>query len=83
MTIPLPIPAAPFVTRAHDTLDAAVHAHQPPVVTATVPLPPSAGDDALGGEIEKVQGAAACATVYVLPAIVSVPVRAAPMFAAT
>ena len=46
------------------------------VVTATVLLPPAAGTDWLVGAIVKLQGAAACVTVNVLPPIVIVPVRA-------
>jgi hypothetical protein len=42
-TVPLPVPADPEVTVIHVALLTAVHAHVACVVTATVPVPPSAG----------------------------------------
>ena len=69
---------------SHDALLDAVHAHEAVVVIVTGdPPPPAAGADAFVGEISKAQGAASCVTVKVWPAIMSVPVRAAPVFAAT
>jgi hypothetical protein len=40
-TDPLPVPDAPEVTTSHAALEAAVHEHEPPVVTATDPVPPT------------------------------------------
>jgi hypothetical protein len=93
-TEPLPVPLAPPATVIQAALDVAVHAQLAPVVTATVPLPPVESTFWLDGEIEKVHAggggggggggaAAACDTVNVWPAIVSVPLRAAPLFVAT
>jgi hypothetical protein len=71
----------------HAALLAAVHAHVAPAVTVTEPVPPAAAGEALVGAITYVQvgtgGAAACVTVKVWPAIVTIPVRAAPVLAAT
>ena len=53
-----------------------------PAVTLTAPVPPEAGIVTLVGVTLYVQAAPACETVKVLPAIVIVPVRAAPVFAA-
>jgi hypothetical protein len=77
------------VISTHATLLLAVHVHPLAVLTCTSSTPPSAGKLLLDGEIEYVQDggggepAAACVTVNAPPAIVSVPVRAAPVFAAT
>ena len=91
LTDPGPVPLAPAVIVIHDgALLTAVHAHVPPAVTAiVVPAPPAAAIDSLVGAIVLVQlgggggGAAAWLTVKVWPAMVIVPVRAAPVFAAT
>ena len=64
------------------TLSDAVQLHELLAVTATVPLPPSFGNEAEVGEMEKVQTNAAWDTVNVCPAIVRVPVRADPPLAA-
>ena len=40
-TDPLPVPDALEVTVIHRALEAAVHGHVPPVVTATDPVPPA------------------------------------------
>jgi hypothetical protein len=79
-TVPLPLPDAPLVIEIHEAFDAAVHAQPLPAVTATEPLPPLASTDWLLGAIAKLHGGgtAACVTVSVSPAIVSVPLRAAP-----
>src|SRR5207244_11559361 len=71
----------------------AVPAQPAPAVTATLPLPPAASTAWLFGAIEYVHcgggggggggTGAACETVNVWPATVSVPLRAAPLFAAT
>ena len=53
-------------------------------VTANDPPPPALGIVWLDGETANVHGAApACVTVTVCPAMLTVPVRAAPVFAAT
>lgn len=77
----------------HDALLTAVHAHPVLVETPTLPLSPRAGTLTLVGEIvyEHAGGGvggggvplAACVTVNVRVAIVSVPVRAAPELGAT
>ena len=56
---------------------ASVHAHPLAVVTLNCPVPPDAGNELPLIEAEYVHGSvpAACVTVNVLPAIVSVPVR--------
>jgi hypothetical protein len=97
-TLPLPVPAPPELTEIHDALLAAVHAQPAVVETLTVPLLPPVGALALVGEIEYEHATgggdgggglgggvllAACITVNVRPAIVSVPLRAAPPLTAT
>jgi hypothetical protein len=86
-TAPLPLPLAPDVMLIHEALLVVVHAQPLAVDTATgPPAPPVSARDSLVGVIEKSHGAACAApwlTVNVSPAIVSVPVRAAPVFAAT
>ena len=83
-TVPLPDPDAPLVTVIHAALLAAVHAQPVATDTLLLPLPPAAVKDCVVGEIDGVHGAAACVTVNVAPAIVSVPVRLeATVFAAT
>jgi len=62
----------------------AVHAQPAAVVTATVALPPPSRIGRLVVLNANVHGALlACVTVTVAPATVSVPVRCAPVFAAT
>jgi hypothetical protein len=85
-TDPLPVPEAPEVIVIHVALLVAVHAHVAPLVTATLPVLAVAGAFTPGCAIVKVHAgapAAACETVSVRPAMVSVPVRAAPVLAAT
>jgi hypothetical protein len=84
-TEPLPAPLAPAVTATHATLLVAVQSQPAAVVTATLPLPPGAAIEASGGAIVYVHGTGAAAwfTVNVWPAMVSVPVRALPVLAAT
>jgi len=84
-TVPFPLPVEPDVTVIHGALLLAVHVHPVAVVTFEVPDPPSAGTVWLDGAIEYVQGAETptCVTVNVCPAMVSVPVRSAPVFAST
>jgi len=83
VTLPLPLPLAPpvIVIQVSDVL--AVQAQPGPAVTATaVPAPAVAGADWLVGLIEYAQGAA-CVMVCTWPPTVIVPVRAAPVLAAT
>jgi hypothetical protein len=82
-TVPLPLPDPPLVIEIHGAFADAVHEQPAPAVTATEPPPPLASTDWLLGEIANVHGggAAACVTVSVWPAMVSVPLRAAPGFA--
>ena len=88
-TTPLPVPAAPDVTVSHTALLTAVHAHAAAVVTLTVPVLAVEGTFCAVGAIAYVHvvggGAApaACDTVSVRFATEMVPVRAAPVFAAT
>jgi hypothetical protein len=83
LALPLPVPLALFVKVIHGTPLADVQAQPSEVATATgPPAPPSIGNDWLFGLIEKAH-APLCVTVKVCPATVSVPVRAAPVFAAT
>jgi hypothetical protein len=90
-TAPLPVPAAPDVTVSHTALLTAVHAHAAVVVTFTVPVLAVDGTFCAVGASAYVHAAggdggaapAACDTANVRFAIEMVPVRAAPVFAAT
>jgi hypothetical protein len=81
LTVPLPAADEPAVTVSHGTL-ATVHAQSPRVVMLVVRSPPVNGTSIAGGEIVKVHGAASWFRVKVCAAMVAVPVRAAPGFAA-
>ena len=77
MTVPLPLPLAPLVIVSQlVSLLTAVHAHPFGTVTLVEPVPPAAPTVWLVGVRVKVQAAAACETVNVCEAIVTVPVRA-------
>jgi hypothetical protein len=87
-TDPFPVPAAPDVTVIHGTLLTAVHPHNAVVVTVAVPVLATAGAFWLVGLIAYVHAGgmvapAACDTVNVRLATAIVPVRAAPVLAAT
>jgi hypothetical protein len=82
LTVPLPVPEPPDVTVIQLTFGTAVHAQPAPAVTALEPDQPLAGTVWPVGAIVKVHDVL-CVTVNVCPAIVSVPVRAAPELAAT
>lgn len=85
VTLPLPEPLLPLAIVSQLAFEVAVHAHVgADAVTATVPVLPSAATLAFVGAMLKVHGAgtAAWLTVNVCPAIVTVPLRAAPVFAA-
>lgn len=71
MPLALPDPA----TVIHDAGLATVHVHPAPVVTVIVPVPPVAFRVSEAGLTLNVQAAAACVTVNVFPAIVSVAER--------
>jgi hypothetical protein len=75
LTLPFPVPVAPAVTEIHDVDVVAVHAQPLAAVTATLVVSPAAGAVRLVGLMAYVHPAAACVTVTVCPAIVSVPVR--------
>jgi hypothetical protein len=82
-TVPLPVPDAPLDTLSHDvSLLAAVHVHQLLVVTVTVAVSPGDASAALAGEIVNAHDAACCDAVKVWPPIVTVALRAGPLFAA-
>src|SRR6185369_11839336 len=85
VTTPVPLPVAPPVMVTQSTPLDACHVHPSAAVTTTCPLCAPV-NDAAAGAIAKVQLSpaaplAACDTVSVCPAIVSGPVRAAPVFA--
>jgi hypothetical protein len=82
-TVPLPVPELPLVIVIHGTFGIAVHVQAGPVVTIVEAAPPPTGTDCDDGAMAKLHAAAACMTLNVWPAIVTVPVRAAPVFAAT
>jgi len=82
LTAPLPLPLLPAVTVIHASLLVAVHVQLDPLVTSTLPLPPSYGIRALVGESVYVQFSA-WLIVNVCAAIVIVPYRAGPVFDAT
>ena len=92
--MPSPVPDAPEVIVIHEALLPADHEQPLLVETFTLPSSPCMGTLSVIGDIEYVhEGAggggagglllAACVTVNARPAIVSVPVRAAPVLAAT
>jgi hypothetical protein len=82
VTLPLPVPLAPVAMVIQVAVEVLVHEHAVPAVTSIVIVPPAAETVSLVGAIVNVQGAAACDTVTAWPAIVTVPMRAAPAFAA-
>lgn len=81
VTLPLPVPDAPEAIESHGSFAIAVHEQKLAVVTVTsvVLAPDEVACDA--GEIEKLHGAGSCAIVNVWPAMVTVPLRAAPVLA--
>jgi hypothetical protein len=85
VTEPEPLPLMPAVMVIHGTLLRAAQGQFIPVVTVTTcPTAPAAATVKPSGFTVVVQsgGAAACVTVTARPATVSVPFRAAPVFAA-
>jgi hypothetical protein len=85
-TLPLPVPPPEAIAIHSGAFDADVHEHVgADAVTVTVALPASGPMLALVGAMLKVHGgggAAAWSTVKVLPATVTVPLRAPPVLAA-
>ncbi len=83
-TLPFPLPDAPLVIVIQGADEVAVQVQSAVAVTATLPVPPAGSTDCVVGEMvyEHGGGAAGCVTVSVAPAIVMVPLRAAPAFAA-
>ena len=75
VTVPDPVPLAPFVIDIHDTALDAVQLQLAVVVTVTVAEPPAPVTDGAVGETVKLHGTPACVTLNVMPAIVSVPLR--------
>lgn len=81
-TRPVALPLYRAVNVIHDALLLAVHGHPLRAATTNDPVPPNAGNEAPEGSILHVHGsggAGACETVNARPAIVSVPLRAAPV----
>jgi hypothetical protein len=83
-TEPFPVPLSPDRIEIHETLLTAVH--EQPAVAVTVmfmPFPPFGPIDWLVGAMEYMHGGggAGWVTVNICPAIVSVPIRCAPVFA--
>jgi hypothetical protein len=93
VTVPLPVPLAPDVTLIHEVLLDAVHEQVLAVETLIDAVPLPRPSRRLVGETEYEHEAggdggcgllpAACVTVKGRPAMVSVPVRSTPLFAAT
>ena len=77
VTMPLPEPVAPRLTEIHGEFDTAVQEQPLPEATLTLAVPPPKPTEADALPSWKLQGAgaAACWTVKVCPAIVTVPVR--------
>ena len=71
----MPVPEAPLTTTSHDAPLDAVHAQPVVVLTVKVDDPPPVANEAEVGVSVKLHEAAACVTVTVLPAIVTVPER--------
>ncbi len=81
-TVPFPLPLPPPAIAIHGTLLVAVHGHAAALVTPTDPEPPALATENDCVLIPKVH-AVLWLTVNVCPAMVSVPVRAGPVFGAT
>lgn len=81
-TSPLPLPLPPEVIDSQDALLVADHSHPAAAATPIVPVPPAAGKDAVSGEMLYEQPVP-CDTVTVRPAMVTLPVLAGPVVAAT
>jgi len=75
VTVPEPLPVPPLLIVIHDAEFVADQVQPVKVVTVTVTLPPAPAIVWPAGDSANVQGAAACVTVNVAPAMVNVPVR--------
>jgi hypothetical protein len=73
--VPLPLALLPAVIAIQLTLLRAAQVQSVGAGTVILPVPPLAENDPLAGEIAYGQGAPACVTVNICPAIVRVPVR--------
>ena len=87
-TVPSPAPLAPPVMVSHGAWLAAVHAQPPPVSTVAEIGPPPAATDSVADDNVNVHvgpgaPAAVCDSVYICPAISTVPDRSRPVFGAT
>lgn len=86
-TLSVPVPLAPsvMVSQSKPVTTCAVHVHPAGAVTVILSSCRSSSTDTLVGLIEYVHDGvtAACDTVKVWPAIVSVPLRAGPVLAPT
>jgi hypothetical protein len=81
-TVRVPLPLESPAKEIHDALLLALHEQSLRVATTREPVPPDAGKEALVTLTSYVQGTGAasiCETVTVRPAMVSVPVRGAPL----
>jgi hypothetical protein len=82
--VTVPDPDLPAVTEIHAALDAVVHSHALVVVTLTLEdAAPWTRLRAPGDTVNEQGGGPACVIVTGCPAMVTVPVRAAPVFAVT
>jgi hypothetical protein len=75
VTVPIPVPLAPFVMVIHAVLLVAVHEQLVPVVTLKDVVMPAAGTEAPGDPSVNVHVPPACVIVKVCPPTVMVPVR--------
>jgi hypothetical protein len=82
LTVPFPLPDAPPVIVSHGSVVVAFQAQPAAVVTLTAPGPPAAAIACAPGATE-VAHEPVSVTVNIWPAIVAVPVRVAPVLAAT
>ena len=80
-TVSLPLPVAPATTVTQGTLLVAVHVHPADALTVTSMVAPEAGTFCCVGLMVELQ-LSGWLTVNAFPAIVSVPERAGPVFAA-
>jgi hypothetical protein len=81
-TVPLPLPLAPLVIVIQSAVVVAVQLQPAVVVTAMLKVAPCRSNVWDAGLMAKTQPVA-CVSVNVRPAIVSVPERVGPLFAAT
>jgi hypothetical protein len=76
VTVPLPVPLDPALTRIHCAPLAALQTQVSPVVTVALVISPAAGDDlAVGPSVKAHAPVPTCVTVNVRPAIVTAAER--------